>query len=54
MAREPVWKKVRIQREVKTKEMFESVVREFGTGGAHIPFTVDYKNRRVLIIPIER
>ena len=53
MARKSVWHEVKILRKIEAKEMFESVVRKFGTGGAHIPFTVDYKNKRVLVIPLE-
>lgn len=54
MSRRPVWKKITIKRTVPAKEMFEGVVRSFGTGGAHIPFSVDYKNKKVLVIPLER
>ena len=54
MGRQPVWKKITILREVKAKEMFESEVHSWGTGGAHIPFTVDYLKKKVIVIPLER
>lgn len=54
MSRKPVWKKITILRVVKAREVFESKVSSFGTGGAHIPFTVDYLNKKVVVIPLER
>ncbi len=47
-----VWIKVKLQRIVKAKEIFESEVHDWGTGGAHIPFSSDYLYQKVIVIPI--
>lgn len=38
----------------KALKSLKGEVKEFGTGGAHIPFSVDYIGYEVAIVPIRR
>lgn len=53
MVKDRTWRIVKLVSELKAREMFEGEVKKFGGGSAHIPFSVDYVGKKVMIIPLE-